>query len=128
MNETVEACSDEPPDETDHFAFCTTDEEDKGQDFFAGLYESPYIKLSMTLTYGVALICMVGLGFVLWFERSGQAGQYRTLVNQLSSFNLDQVLQNKICGIVFCKYLCLRQCYSCYTKVEKLFARLYLEI
>ena len=38
MNETVEACSDEPPDETDHFAFCTTDEEDKGQDFFVKLF------------------------------------------------------------------------------------------
>ena len=99
MNETVEACSDEPPDETNQFAFCTIDEEDKDQDFFAGLYESPYFKLSMTLTYGVALICMVGLGFVLWFERSGQAGQYRTLVNQLSSFNLDQVFskQNVYC-------------------------------
>ena len=74
-------------------AFCTLEEEEesKDHDFFAGLYQSPYIKLSMTLTYGVAIVCMVGLGFVLWFERSGQAGQFRTLINQLSSFNLDQV-------------------------------------
>ena len=79
----------EPHEETNKITFCTLD--DETQDFFDGIYQSPYIKLAMTLTYGVAIICMIGLGFVLWFERSGQAGQYRTLVNQLSSFNLDQV-------------------------------------
>ena len=28
---------------------------------------------------------------MIWFERSGHAGHYRTLVNQLVSFNLEQV-------------------------------------
>ena len=31
------------------------------------------------------------LMLVIWFERSGHAGHYRTLVNQLVSFNLEQV-------------------------------------
>ena len=89
MNQTDTVCPKELPDETDEITFCTLDYE--SQDFFAGIYQSPYIKLAMTLTYGVAVMCMIGLGLVLWFERSGQAGHYRTLVNQLSSFNLDQV-------------------------------------
>ena len=89
MNQTDTVCLKELPDETNEIIFCTLD--DETQDFFDGIYQSPYIKLAMTLTYGVAVICMIGLGLVLWFERSGQAGQYRTLVNQLSSFNLDQV-------------------------------------
>ena len=89
MNQTNTVCPNEPPDETNEITFCTLG--DEVQDYFAGIYQSPYIKLAMTLTYSVAVICMIGLGFVLWFERSGQAGHYRTLVNQLSSFNLDQV-------------------------------------
>ena len=92
MNETDEVCNaDEPPDKTNHIAFCTVDEENKDQDFFAGIYQRPYMRLSIILTYALAVLSMVGLGFVLWFERSGQAGHYRTLVNQLISFNLDQV-------------------------------------
>ena len=98
MNQTDTVCPKEPPDKTNEITFCILD--DETQDFFDGIYQSPYIKLAMSLTYGVAIICMIGLGFVLWFERSGQAGQYRTLVNQLSSFNLDQVDQSKkICPI-----------------------------
>ena len=60
-------------------------------DFFAGLYQSPEFKAAMVLTYMVCIFCMVGLGLVIWFERTGMAGNYRTLVNQLSTFNLDQV-------------------------------------
>ena len=41
---------------------------------------------------GVPLI--LGLLLITHFERSGNAGQFRTLVNQLVSFNLDQVCKS----------------------------------
>ena len=60
-------------------------------DFFTGIYDSPKLTIAMILTYILCTFCMVGIGYVIWFERSGQAGHFRTLVNQLSTFNLDQV-------------------------------------
>ena len=60
-------------------------------DFFTGIYDSPKLTIAMVLTYILCTVCMAGIGYVIWFERSGQAGHFRTLVNQLSTFNLDQV-------------------------------------
>ena len=71
----------------EHNVFCSEDEENA----FPGLYESPLIRSAMFMTYMVTLLGLSGLGFILWFERSGQAGQYRTVINQLISFNIDQV-------------------------------------
>ena len=71
----------------EHNVFCSEEEENA----FPGLYESPQIRSAMVLTYMVSFLGLSGLGFILWFERSGQAGHYRTLLNQLISFNIDQV-------------------------------------
>ena len=62
------------------------------KDFFTGIYDSPKLTMAMVITYILCTFCMVGIGYVIWFERSGQAGHFRTLVNQLSTFNLDQVI------------------------------------
>ena len=71
--------------------FYTEENVGEKEDFFEGLYNNSNMKLIIVLTYCLIVVVLIGLGFVLWFERSGQAGHYRTLVNQLSSFNLDQV-------------------------------------
>ena len=60
-------------------------------DYFAGLYSDTKLQVAFFLNYWVGWIGVVGISFVTWFERSGQAGQFRTLVNQLVSLNLDQV-------------------------------------
>ena len=63
----------------------------KEVDFFRGIYENQIVSWSMRITYFLGLFGCIALRFVIWFERSGQAGQFRTLVNQLVSFNLEQV-------------------------------------
>ena len=63
----------------------------KEVDFFRGIYENQIVLWSMGITYFFGLFGCIALRFVIWFERSGQAGHFRTLVNQLVSFNLEQV-------------------------------------
>ena len=63
----------------------------KEVDFFRGIYENQIVSWSMGITYFLGLFGCIALRFVIWFERSGQAGNFRTLVNQLVSFNLEQV-------------------------------------
>ena len=62
------------------------------KDAFAGVYASSFFRLTFVVSYGLATICFPLLAFVIWFERSGQAGPHRTMVNQLASFNMDQVI------------------------------------
>ena len=61
------------------------------KDAFAGVYENLNLKLAFAISYIVMIICGLLLGFVIWFERSGQAGHFRTMVNQLTTFMFDQV-------------------------------------
>ena len=61
------------------------------KDAFAGVYENLYLKLAFVFSYILVVICGLLLGFVIWFERSGQAGHFRTMVNQLTTFMFDQV-------------------------------------
>lgn len=61
-------------------------------DCFAGVFENPWIKAAMFSLYLFGILGCFGLKFIVWFERSGQAGHYRTLVNQLNSFNLDHMI------------------------------------
>ena len=58
------------------------------EDFFAGVYENRYLKYSMVLLYLLGLLPCFSLIFVVWYERSGLAGHYRTVLNQLSSIHL----------------------------------------
>ena len=64
------------------------------QDFFHGVFESTNMKFFILGTYGFGTLGILGLLLITHFERSGNAGQFRTLVNQLVSFNLDQVCKS----------------------------------
>ena len=44
---------------------------------------------------------------VSWFERSGQAGPHRTLVNRLMSCTLDQVSSPKVALTLFFLFKCI---------------------
>lgn len=61
------------------------------EDFFHGVFESINMKFLVLGTYSFGTLGILGLILITHFERSGNAGQFRTLVNQLVSFNLDQV-------------------------------------
>ena len=64
------------------------------KDPFANLFqEHPYLTWAVWIIFHLGLINCMGLSFVAWFERSGYAGPYRTLVNQLASLKFDQVCE-----------------------------------
>ena len=60
-------------------------------DFFEDGFSSPWLKSSMVLVHLINCLSNGGLGFVVWFEVTGRAGPYRTLVNKLVSFLIIQV-------------------------------------
>ena len=60
-------------------------------DFFEDGFSSPWLKSSMVLVHLITCLSNGGLGFVVWFEVTGRAGPYRTLVNKLASFLIIQV-------------------------------------
>ena len=60
-------------------------------DFFEDGFSSPWLKLSMVLAHLVNLLSNGGLCFVVWYEVTGRAGPYRTLVNKLVSLMIIQV-------------------------------------
>ena len=64
-------------------------------DFFSGIYQCPLMKFLMIFSYIVGFFGFFGLLIVVWFERTGQAGQFRTLLNQLNSLAIDQVLEQR---------------------------------
>ena len=72
----------------------------KNEDHFKGVYEMPILNWSMIGIYLLGLISCTGLRLVSWFERSGQAGPYRTLVNQLMSITLDKVRSLKRINLI----------------------------
>ena len=61
-------------------------------DFFEQVYSEQILKWLMISFYLLGLVAIVGLGIVTWFERSGEAGPYRTLINRLTSYNIEMVI------------------------------------
>ena len=61
------------------------------EDMFSDIFASPWINWAKFVLYLIGLGNCGILSLVFWFERTGQAGPYRTLLNQLASFNLLQV-------------------------------------
>ena len=61
------------------------------KDFFEPMYMSVPIRILTIQTYLLSLIPCGIIGVLIWFEQSGKAGHFRTLVNQLVTFNLYQV-------------------------------------
>lgn len=64
---------------------------DTRTDPFSGLYDDIYVKIFSVAFALVGYLCLPAIGLVIWFERSGEAGNFRTLINQLVSCTLDQV-------------------------------------
>lgn len=62
------------------------------QDFFDEVYKEPWIKAIVIVSYLCSLFGLSGLALLVSFERSGLAGQYRTLVDQLTSLNIGFLL------------------------------------
>ena len=61
------------------------------EDYFKDVYDKPWINRTIVGLYFGGFASIIGLIFVVWFERSGQAGPYRTLINQLVIFNIESV-------------------------------------
>ena len=61
------------------------------EDYFAEIYSDKIVTISMVLTYSIGLVPTFGVMFIVWLEKSGQAGPYRTLINQLVSCNYQSV-------------------------------------
>ena len=61
------------------------------KDFFENVYSDPMVNSCMIAVYIFGFLGCAGLILVLWFERSGLAGPYRSVVNQLVSQNIVQV-------------------------------------
>ena len=60
-------------------------------DDFEGAYAFPILNWLMFAIYLCGFVSCIVLAIVSWIEISGQAGPFRSLVNQLVSQNLFQV-------------------------------------
>ena len=60
-------------------------------DDFEKVFANQTLNYTMLGLYFLGYFGCAGLLFLSWFERSGQAGPYRTLANRLVSYTLDQV-------------------------------------
>ena len=60
-------------------------------EYFEYVYSNPFLNCSTIAVYLLGVVSCFGLRLVSWFEKSGQAGPHRTLVNRLMSLILDQV-------------------------------------
>ena len=68
------------------------DADPQNQDFFANIYATPLAaKISIVMLNIMGFFGCIGLSFIVWFEISGEAGPFRTVINQLVSFNFIEV-------------------------------------
>ena len=70
----------------------------RGDDYFQDVFSPPIINWTMILIWILGLASCVFLRIVSWFEKTGQAGPFRTLVNRLFSCIIDQVFS---CYLLF---------------------------
>ena len=56
------------------------------EDYFIGVYGNSVIKSCFLFSYLIGCCGIIGVPIVIWFEKSGEAGNYRTLLNRLSSY------------------------------------------
>ena len=60
-------------------------------DYFNEGFESPWLVSSLVIAYTLNCIACGGLSFIVWFEITGRAGPYRTLINKLVCLLIQQV-------------------------------------
>ena len=87
INETIDCYLSDKDINDDDFEQNSTTQ----RDFFENVYSDSALNRCMIAVYLFGFIGCAGLILVLWFERSGLAGPYRTLVNQLASQNIVKV-------------------------------------
>lgn len=61
-------------------------------DDFEDVFENIYVNLLIFGIYMLGILGCFGLVLVSYFERSGQAGPFRTLLNQIVTFTSEQLL------------------------------------
>lgn len=61
------------------------------EDQFAGVFEDIYVKIILFFAAIWGYCCIPVMVMIIRFERGGEAGHYRTLINQIVSCVLDQV-------------------------------------
>ena len=84
----------------------------------------------MVIMYIIGLVGVIGILFIIWIERSGQAGPYRTLVNQLVTHNYQAVNKFKFqnekvqsickfykCIFQFLPYYCLGNSFDTFRSI-----------
>ena len=59
---------------------------------FPEVYSNYYLNWTMTGLYSLGLVSCGVLVMASWYERSGHAGPYRTLLNRLGTLNMEQVI------------------------------------
>ena len=69
----------------------------KNEDYFAPFYGHLTVKMLFVLNYFIGLVGLIGIIFIIWFEFSGRAGPFRTLVNQVVCFNMISVIKKISC-------------------------------
>ena len=70
--------------------------ENDNEDYFRYIFSNIPLNWLAVSIYILGLICCGLLGMVSYFERSGLAGPYRPVINQLTSFGIDQVVFVKL--------------------------------
>lgn len=73
------------------FVFSPENSTHSNPDYFKDIFADKVLNLFVVFMYIFGFLGWSGLIFVSWFEKSGRAGPFRTLANQLVAFNLDQV-------------------------------------
>jgi hypothetical protein len=63
----------------------------KNDDHFKDLFSNTPLNWVALAVYFLGFVCCGLLGMVSYFERSGLAGPYRPVINQMTSFAIDQV-------------------------------------
>ena len=61
-------------------------------DDFEKAFSNVWIQTGIVFSVALGCVSCTGIAFVGWFERSGQAGPFRTLINQLATLGLDQLI------------------------------------
>ena len=75
-------------------------------EYFEYVYSNPFLNCSTIAVYLLGVVSCIGLRLLSWFEQTGQAGPYRTLVNRLMSLILDQV-SSVFCFCFFIECICV---------------------
>ena len=71
-------------------------------DYFQDIFDDQTWNISMFVLYSFGFVNCISGALISWFEKTGRAGPYRTLRNQLMSYAIDQmVFRYSVPGFIF---------------------------